>query len=167
MRSCPPARICSNRICCVTNKVRCLPQSPKRFRGNLFHFAFFAARVQGALEAQSFDPARQLPLRVSRDRTRAGSPLSVIPLDRKKEPDLAAQCRNRDRHNVVNADDSVILEPVTYDIALSGVPTRGPKTVRVLTQDQRLERIRELLSGDSESLPYRVAGCYSPMPSHS
>lgn len=32
------------------------------------------------------------------------------------------------------------------------------KTVRILTQDQRLEWIRELLSGDSESLPYRVAG---------
>ena len=30
--------------------------------------------------------------------------------------------------------------------------------MRVLTQDQRLEWIRELLSGDSESLPYRVAG---------
>lgn len=35
---------------------------------------------------------------------------------------------------------------------------RQAKTVRVLTQDQRLEWIRELLSGDSESLPYRVAG---------
>ncbi len=35
---------------------------------------------------------------------------------------------------------------------------RQPKTVRVLTQDQRLEWIRELLTGDSESLPYRVAG---------
>ena len=35
---------------------------------------------------------------------------------------------------------------------------RQAKTVRVLTQDQRLEWIRELLSGDNESLPYRVAG---------
>ncbi|MDZ7886667.1 MAG: recombinase XerD [Mycobacterium sp.] len=35
---------------------------------------------------------------------------------------------------------------------------RQAKTVRALTQDQRLEWIRELLSGDSESLPYRVAG---------
>lgn len=35
---------------------------------------------------------------------------------------------------------------------------RQAKTVRVLTQDQRLEWIRELLSGDSESLPYCVAG---------
>jgi hypothetical protein len=35
---------------------------------------------------------------------------------------------------------------------------RQAKTVRVLTQDQRLEWIRELLTGDSESLPYRVAG---------
>lgn len=35
---------------------------------------------------------------------------------------------------------------------------RQAKTVRVLTQDQRLEWIRELLCGDSESLPYRVAG---------
>lgn len=35
---------------------------------------------------------------------------------------------------------------------------RQAKTVRVLSQDQRLEWIRELLSGDSESLPYRVAG---------
>lgn len=35
---------------------------------------------------------------------------------------------------------------------------RQAKTARVLTQDQRLEWIRELLSGDSESLPYRVAG---------
>lgn len=35
---------------------------------------------------------------------------------------------------------------------------RQPKTVRVLTQDQRLAWIRELLTGDSESLAYRVAG---------
>lgn len=35
---------------------------------------------------------------------------------------------------------------------------RQAKTVRVLTQDQRLEWIREFLSGDNESLPYRVAG---------
>ncbi|MDV3129108.1 recombinase XerD [Mycobacterium sp. 21AC1] len=35
---------------------------------------------------------------------------------------------------------------------------RQAKTVRVLTQDQRLEWIRELLSGDNETLPYRVAG---------
>ncbi|WP_329602627.1 hypothetical protein [Mycolicibacterium phocaicum] len=35
---------------------------------------------------------------------------------------------------------------------------RQAKTVRVITQDQRLAWIRELLIGDSESLPYRVAG---------
>lgn len=35
---------------------------------------------------------------------------------------------------------------------------RQAKTVRVLTQDQRLEWIRVLLTGDNESLPYRVAG---------
>lgn len=35
---------------------------------------------------------------------------------------------------------------------------REAKTVRSLTQDQRLAWIRELLTGDSESLPYRVAG---------
>lgn len=35
-------------------------------------------------------------------------------LIRKKEPDLAAQCRNRDRDNVVNADDGIFLEPVTH-----------------------------------------------------
>ncbi|WP_311278419.1 recombinase XerD [Gordonia sp. AC31] len=35
---------------------------------------------------------------------------------------------------------------------------RQANTVRLLTQDQRLAWIRELLEGDSESLPYRVAG---------
>lgn len=35
---------------------------------------------------------------------------------------------------------------------------RQAKTVRILTQEQRLEWIRELLTGESESLPYRVAG---------
>ena len=35
---------------------------------------------------------------------------------------------------------------------------RQAKTVPLLTQDQRLAWIRELLDGDSESLPYRVAG---------
>lgn len=35
---------------------------------------------------------------------------------------------------------------------------REAKTVRSLTQDQRLAWIGELLTGDSESLPYRVAG---------
>ncbi|SER89631.1 hypothetical protein SAMN04488583_0085 [Mycobacterium sp. 88mf] len=35
---------------------------------------------------------------------------------------------------------------------------RQAKTVRVITQDQRLEWVRELLTGDNESLPYRVAG---------
>jgi hypothetical protein len=34
---------------------------------------------------------------------------------------------------------------------------REAKTVRSLTQDQRLAWIRELLTGESESLPYRVA----------
>jgi len=32
------------------------------------------------------------------------------------------------------------------------------KTSRLLTQDQRLAWIRELLTGDTQSLPYRVAG---------
>ena len=32
----------------------------------------------------------------------------------KKEPDLAAQCRNWDRDNVVDADDGILLEPVTH-----------------------------------------------------
>jgi hypothetical protein len=35
---------------------------------------------------------------------------------------------------------------------------RQAKTVRVFTQDQRREWIRELLSGYNESLPYRIAG---------
>lgn len=35
---------------------------------------------------------------------------------------------------------------------------RQPKSVRLLTQDERLAWIRELLQGDSESLPSRVAG---------
>lgn len=34
-------------------------------------------------------------------------------LIRKKEPDLPAQCRNRDRDNVVDADDGILFEPVT------------------------------------------------------
>jgi hypothetical protein len=33
-----------------------------------------------------------------------------------------------------------------------------PKSTRLLTQDQRLAWIKELLAGDVESLPYRVAG---------
>ena len=35
---------------------------------------------------------------------------------------------------------------------------REAKTTRTLTQDQRLGWIKELLTGDAESLPYRVAG---------
>lgn len=35
---------------------------------------------------------------------------------------------------------------------------RQPRTVRILTQDQRLAWIRELLTGDGDSLAYRVAG---------
>lgn len=35
-------------------------------------------------------------------------------LIRKKEPDLTPQCRNRDRDNVVDADDGISLEPVTH-----------------------------------------------------
>jgi hypothetical protein len=35
---------------------------------------------------------------------------------------------------------------------------RQAKTTRTLTQDQRLAWIKELLTGDAESLPYRVAG---------
>ena len=31
------------------------------------------------------------------------------------------------------------------------------KTIPLLTQDQRLAWIKELLTGDTESLPYRVA----------
>lgn len=34
---------------------------------------------------------------------------------------------------------------------------RQPRTVRTFTQEERLEWLRELLTGDSESLPYRVA----------
>jgi hypothetical protein len=30
----------------------------------------------------------------------------------KKEPDLAPQCRNRDCHNVVDADDAILIKPV-------------------------------------------------------
>ncbi len=37
-------------------------------------------------------------------------------------------------------------------------PPRQAKTTRTLTQDQRLAWIKELLTGDAESLPYRVAG---------
>lgn len=32
----------------------------------------------------------------------------------KKEPDLAPQRRNRDRDNVVDADDGILLEPVAH-----------------------------------------------------
>lgn len=32
----------------------------------------------------------------------------------KEEPDLTAQCRNRDCDNVVDADDGIFLEPVTH-----------------------------------------------------
>ena len=32
------------------------------------------------------------------------------------------------------------------------------KSTRLLTQDQRLAWVKELLTGDMESLPYRVAG---------
>lgn len=35
-------------------------------------------------------------------------------LIRKNEPDLPALCRNRDRDNVVDADDGILLEPVTH-----------------------------------------------------
>ena len=35
-------------------------------------------------------------------------------LIRKKEPNLTAQSRNRDRDNVVDADDGISLEPVTH-----------------------------------------------------
>lgn len=35
-------------------------------------------------------------------------------LIRKKEPDLAPQCRNRDRDDVVDADGGILLEPVTH-----------------------------------------------------
>ena len=37
-------------------------------------------------------------------------------------------------------------------------PPRQAKTTRTLTQDQRLGWIKELLTSDAESLPYRVAG---------
>lgn len=35
---------------------------------------------------------------------------------------------------------------------------RQAKTTPAITQDQRLAWLKELLTGDSESLPYRVAG---------
>ncbi len=35
-------------------------------------------------------------------------------LIRKKEPYLTPQCRNRDRDNVVDVDDGILLEPVTH-----------------------------------------------------
>lgn len=37
-----------------------------------------------------------------------------ILLIRKKESDLAPQCRNRDRDDVIDADDGIFLEPVTH-----------------------------------------------------
>ena len=40
----------------------------------------------------------------------------------------------------------------------SATENQQAKTSRLLTQDQRLAWIKELLTGDTESLPYRVAG---------
>ena len=38
------------------------------------------------------------------------------------------------------------------------IDAQQPKSTRLLTQDQRLAWVKELLTGDVESLPYRVAG---------
>lgn len=50
-------------------------------------------------------------------------------LIRKKEPYLMPQCRNRDRGNVVDADDGVFIEPVTHTYWNFG---RQPRTVPVI-----------------------------------